>query len=212
MRTLGADSANELRARSVADIGAFWDTVVRDLGLEFRVPYREVLDLAGGAASPEWFPGGQLNIVDAAVSRWARQTPGTPAVVHEAEAGTVRTLTFAELSDQVARVRGGLRRRGIGPGDAVAVYLPMTPEAVVALYAIASIGAVAVPLFSGFAATAIASRIRDAGARAVITAAGTGRRGKTIRMLPQVREALPACPTVELTVVVANLGEPQETG
>ncbi len=212
MRKLGADSANELRARSVADIGAFWDTVVQDLGLEFRAPYREVLDLTNGIAYPEWFPGGQLNIADAAVSRWARQTPGTPAVVHEAEDGTVRTLTFAELSDQVARVRGGLRRHGIGPGDAVAIYLPMAPETVVALYAVASIGAVAVPLFSGFAAAAIASRIRDAGARAVITADGTIRRGKTIRMLPQVREALAACPGVELTVVIANLGEPQGTG
>jgi acetyl-CoA synthetase len=212
MRKFATPSANELRARSVADIGAFWDAVVKDLGIEFRVPYREVLDLTNGIAYPEWFPGGRLNIVDTAVSRWARQTPDAPAVVHEAEDGTVRTLTFAELSDQVARARGGLRRQGIGKDDAVAVYLPMTPEAVVALYAVASIGAVAVPLFSGFAATAIASRIRDAGARAVITADGTVRRGKTIRMLPQVREALAACPTVELTVVVANLGEPRETG
>jgi len=94
----------------------------------------------------------------------------------------------------------------------VAIYLPMGPEAVVSLYAVASIGAVAVPLFSGFAATAIASRIRDAGVRAVITADGTVRRGKTVRMLSQVREALAACPSVELTVVVANLGEPPETG
>jgi acetyl-CoA synthetase len=212
MRKLGANSANELRARSVADIGAFWDAVVQDLGIDFRVPYREIVDLTNGIAYPEWFPGGRLNIVDAAVSRWAGQTPDVPAVVHEAEDGTVRTLTFAELSDQVARVSAGLRGQGIGPGDAVAIYLPMTPEAVVALYAVASIGAVAVPLFSGFAATAIASRIRDAGARAVITADGTVRRGKTIRMLPQVREALAACPGVELTVVVANLGDPPETG
>ena len=75
MRKLGADSANELRARSVADIGAFWETVVRDLGLEFQVPYREVLDLSGGVAYPEWFPGGRLNVVDAALGRWARRTP-----------------------------------------------------------------------------------------------------------------------------------------
>jgi len=210
MRTLGTATAAELRARSVADIGAFWDAVVRDLGIEFPVPYREVLDLTGGVAYPEWFPGGRLNVIDAALGRWARQTPDAPAVVHEAEDGTVRTLTYAELSDQVARVRGGLRRHGIGKGDAVAIYLPMTPEAVVALYAVAGIGAVAVPLFSGFAATAIASRIRDADARAVITADGTVRRGKTVRMLPQVREALAACPGVELAVVVANLGERQE--
>jgi acetyl-CoA synthetase len=212
MRKLGAVSADELRARSVADVGAFWDAVVRDLGIEFRVPYREVLDLTGGIAYPEWFPGGQLNVVDAALGRWGRQTPAAPAVVHEAEDGSVRTLTYAELSDQVARVGGGLRRHGIGKGDAVAIYLPMTPEAVIALYAVARIGAVAVPLFSGFAATAIASRLRDAGAKAVIAADGTIRRGKTVRMLPQVREALAACPETELVVVVANLGEPRQPG
>jgi acetyl-CoA synthetase len=212
MRTLGAATADELRARSVADISAFWDTVVRDLGIEFRVPYREVLDLTGGIAYPEWFPGGQINVTDAALRRWARQTPDTQAVVHETEDGTVRTLTYAELSDQVARVSRGLRCCGIGAGDPVAIYLPMTPEAVVALYAVASIGAVAVPLFSGFAAKAIASRIRDADARAVITADGTIRRGKTIPMLPQMREALAACPSVRVAVVVANLGERQGPG
>jgi acetyl-CoA synthetase len=212
MRKLGAATADELRARSVADISAFWDAVVRDLGIVFRVPYREVLDLEGGIAYPEWFPGGEINVADATVGRWARRTPDAPAVAAEAEDGTLRSLTYAELSDQVARARGGLRRHGIGKGDAVAIYLPMTPEAVIALYAVASIGAVAVPLFSGFAATAIASRIRDAGARAVITADGTVRRGKTVRMLPQVREALAACPETELVVVVDNLGEPREPG
>jgi acetyl-CoA synthetase len=210
MRKLGTPTVAELRARSVADVGAFWEAVVQDLGIEFRVPYRGALDLAGGIAYPEWFPGGQINVVEATLARWAHQTPDTPAVVHEAEDGTVRTLTYAELSDQVARVRGGLRNHGIGKGDAVAIYLPMVPEAIIALYAVASIGAIAVPLFSGFAATAIASRIQDAGARAVITADGTVRRGKTVRMLPQVREALAECPSVELTVVVSNLGEPPE--
>ncbi|HEX3962436.1 MAG TPA: AMP-binding protein [Trebonia sp.] len=210
MRTLGAATADELRARSVADVSAFWDAVVRDLGIEFRVPYREVLDLSGGIAYPEWFPGGRLNIVDVTLDRWARRTPDTPAVVHEAEDGAVRQLTYAELRDQVARAAGGLRRHGIGAGDAVAIYLPMTPEAVVALYAAASIGAVAVPLFSGFAAAAITARISDSGARAVITTDGTLRRGKTVRMLPQVREALAACPGVELAVVVANLGPPTD--
>jgi len=212
MRTLGAATADELRTRSVADVSAFWDAVVRDLGIEFRVPYQQVLDLTDGIAYPEWFPGGELNVVDATLGRWARETPDTVAVVHEAEGGMVRSLTYAELREQVARAGGGLRRRGIGKGDTVAIYLPMTPEAVVALYAVASIGAIAVPLFSGFAAAAIASRIQDAGARAVITADGTVRRGKVIRMLPAAREALTACPGVELAVVVANLGERQELG
>jgi acetyl-CoA synthetase len=206
MRTLGAATADELRARSVADISAFWAAVVTDLGLEFRAPYREVLDLSGGIAYPEWFPGGQLNVTDAVLTRWARRTPDAVALVHETEDGSVRRLSYAELADQVARARAGLRQRGIGPGDAVAIYLPMAPETVIAFYAVVSLGAVAVPLFSGFAAPAIAARIRDADAKAVITADATIRRGKTVAMLPQLQQALATCPGVRFTVVVSNLG------
>ncbi|MFJ8996212.1 AMP-binding protein [Streptomyces sp. NPDC102279] len=208
MRTLDVSTADELRARSVADISAFWDAVVKDLGITFRTPYTDVVNLERGIEYADWFTGGRINIVDAALTRWARTTPDTLAVAHEAEDGEVRRLTFAELEDQVARVRAGLRARGIGRGDAVALYLPMTPEAVVAIYAVASIGAMAVPLFSGFAPTAIASRIQDADAKAVITADGTVRRHKTALMLPQLREALKTCPSVEVVAVVHNLSEP----
>ena len=207
MHALGTPTADELRARSVADIGAFWDTVVKDLGIEFRTPYSQVVDLVRGIEYPEWFVGGTINIVDAALSRWKANTPDAIAVVHEAEDGMVRTLTFAELDDQIARLRAGLRARGIGKGDAVAIYLPMTLEAVVATYAVASIGAMVVPLFSGFAPTAIASRIQDADAKAVVTADGTTRRRRTTAMKYQLDEALRSCPGVELVVIVENLGE-----
>ncbi len=206
MRRLGAATVDELRARSVADIGAFWHEVVQDLGIEFQVPYRAVVDLSRGIAYPDWFPGGHLNIADACLGRWAAQTPGATAVVHETEAGDVRQLSFADLAGQVARARAGLRARGIGPGDAVALYLPMTPEAVTALYAVASLGAIAVPLFSGFAPAAIAARLRDADAKAVITAAGTIRRSRAVAMKPQLDEALLSCPGVSLVVVTGNLG------
>ncbi|AJE87310.1 acetate--CoA ligase [Streptomyces albus] len=208
MRRWGAGSADELRARSVEDIGRFWHSVVEDLDIAFRTPYTQVVDLSQGIEYPEWFVGGGINIVDAALTRWARRTPDGRAVVHEAEDGTVRSLTFRELEDQVARVRAGLRARGIGKGDAVALYLPMAPEAVVALYAVASIGAMAVPLFSGFAPTAIAARVQDAGVKAVVTADGTIRRGRTTAMLPQLREALTSCPDVELVVAVHYLADP----
>jgi acetyl-CoA synthetase len=208
MRTLDVATADELRARSVADIGSFWDVVVRDLGLPFHTPYAEVLDLSAGIEHPEWFVGGGLNVVDACLGRWAAETPDAVAVVHEAEDGAIRTLSFRELDDQVARARGGLRALGIGRGDVVALYVPMTPEAVVALYAIASLGAMAVPLFSGFAQGAIASRLQDAGAKAVVTADGTVRRGRTSAMLPQLRGALASCPSVEHVIVVDNLGTP----
>jgi acetyl-CoA synthetase len=206
MRTLGVSTADELRARSTEDVGAFWDAVVEDLGIEFRKPYTDVVDVSRGMADTEWFVGGSLNVVDICLTRWAEQTPDAAAIVHESEGGEVRVLSFAELDDQVARIRAGLRARGVGKGDAVAIYLPMTPEAVIATYAIASIGAMVVPLFSGFAPTAIASRLQDAGAKAVITADGTLRRGKVATLQPQLAEAIGSAPSVEFVVVVNNLG------
>ena len=113
MRTLGVTTADELRVRSVADIGAFWDAVVHDLGIEFRTPYSRVVDLTRGIEYPEWFVDGTINIVDAALGRWKAATPAATAIVHEAEDGTVRRLTFAELDDQVARVRSMVSSRSI---------------------------------------------------------------------------------------------------
>jgi acetyl-CoA synthetase len=208
MRTLGVGSVDELRARSVQDIGAFWGTVVEDLGIAFRRPFTAVVDQSRGIQWPDWFVGGGLNAVEACLGAWVDRTPDAVAVIHEAEDGTVVQLTYTELADRVARVRGGLRAQGICKGDAVAIYLPMTPEAVVATYAVASLGAMLVPLFSGFAAPAIASRIQDAAAKAVITADGTIRRRKATAMLPALRAALADCPTVETVVVVSNLGDP----
>lgn len=206
MRTLGVDTVDALRARSVRDIGAFWGAVVEDLAIPFRRPFTAVVDQSRGVKWPEWFVGGGLNAVEACLGAWVARTPDAVAVVHEAEDGTVSRLTYAELDDRVARVRAGLRARGIGKGDAVAIYLPMTSEAVVATYAVASLGAMLVPLFSGFAAPAIASRVQDAAAKAVITADGTVRRRKETAMLPALRAALEHCPTVETVVVVDNLG------
>ena len=206
MRTHGVDDIAALRALSVADIGVFWDSVVTDLELEFRQPYRQVVDLSRGIEHPEWFVDGQINIADASVGKWARTTPDVAAVVHEREDGRITTLSYAELDVLVARARAGLRARGVDKGDAVAIYLPMTPEAVISAYAIASIGALIVPLFSGFAPTAIASRLQDAEAKVVIVADGTIRRRKTARMLPLLIEALASCPTVETVVTVENVG------
>ena len=204
-RTHGIGSLAELRHRSVADIGWYWGAVVRDLGLPFRTPYTQVVELSAGIEHPDWFTGGELNVVDACLTRWARAAPDRPAVVHEAEDGTTRTLTFGELDDQVARLAAGLRGLGVGRGDAVALYLPMIPEAVVALYAVARLGAVLVPLFSGFAPAAIASRLQDAAAKAVIVADGTIRRRRAVAMKPLLDEALPACPSVRHVVLAGNL-------
>ena len=203
-RAHGLAGIDELRSRSVHDTGWYWDAVATDLGLRFRTPYSRVLDLRNGIEHPDWFVDGTLNIVDSCLLRWRDQTLDRVAVVHEDEAGQIRELTFAQLADDVGRAAHGLRELGIGPGDAVAIYLPMIPEAVIACYAVASLGAVLVPLFSGFASAAIASRLEDAEAKAVIVADTTTRRGRALRLLPQVNDALPHCPTVQHVIVVPN--------
>jgi len=206
-RRHGIDSIDGLRARSVTDISWYWDAAVADLGLVFDKPYSAVVDLSAGIAHPEWFIGGTLNIVDSCITRWINdpEVAGRDAIVHENEAGAIRRLTYRELNSEVERASAGLRDIGIGIGDAVGLFLPLIPEAAIAYYALARIGAVIVPLFSGFAPYAIASRIQDSGAKAVICADGTLRRGKKVEMRAHLHEALATCPSVENVIIVENL-------
>ncbi|MGW5145824.1 AMP-binding protein [Rhodococcus koreensis] len=212
-RAHGLSGLGELRALSVADVRWYWDAVVRDLGLPFRSPYREVLDTSRGIEYPEWFVGGTSNVVDACLERWLADpaVADRTAVAHEAEDGTVRSLSYRELAADVERAAAGLRELGVRKGDAVALYLPMIPEAVVSVYAVARLGAVLVPLFSGFAPSAIASRIQDADAKVVIVADGTVRRRKSVTMKPALDDALASCPTVQSVVVVENIGVPVDS-
>lgn len=206
-RAHGIDSIADLRARSTADIAWYWDAAIADLQIPFATPYRSVVDTTNGVQRPEWFVGGTFNVVDACITRWLRDGADRPAVVHEAEDGAVRTISYGELAEQVSRVASGLVELGVGPGDAVGLYMPMVPEAVVACYAIAGIGAILVPLFSGFAAPAIASRLADAEVKAVIVADGTIRRGRTVGMAGELAKALRDTPSVRTVVAVDNIGD-----
>ena len=206
MRAHGIASIGELRARSVEDVAWFWDAVVADLGIPFSRPYTRVLDDSRGIEWCRWFDDGEVNLAVACVDRWADSTPHAPALIAEAEDGEVRTLSYSELRAEVERVAAALRGAGIGKGDAVGVFMPMVPEAVVAAYAAARVGAIYMPIFSGFGAPAVASRLRDAGAKLLFTADGTWRRGKHGVMKPVADEAVDECPTVARVVVLDRLG------
>lgn len=207
MKRMGAESIAELRQAATKDIAAFWDTVVGDLGIHFSEPYSEVLDTSDGIAWAKWFLGGEVNIADNCVDRHVREGRGdTVAVVAEGEDGAVVTLTYAELQAEVDALANALRANGISKGDAVGVYLPMIAEAVVAFNAIAKIGALYLPIFSGFAPSAVAVRLQDAKAKVLITVDGSYRRGKAVLMKPSADEAVAGCPTVEKVVVFPRLG------
>jgi acetyl-CoA synthetase len=213
MKAAGVATIDELRRKSVADIDWFWDLVVRDLRLPFDEPYTAVRDSSRGIEWTTWFVGGRLNVATACVDRW-RDDPATaalPALIHEDEAGTVSILTYAELGAAVDACAAGLRVAGIGKRDAVAVFLPMTPEAVIAAYAIAKVGALYLPLFSGFAAAAIAARVQDAEAKLVFTTDWAWRRGSRAPMKQVLDDAIDECPSVERVVVVerASGGTPR---
>ncbi|MDB5103678.1 MAG: acsA [Fibrobacteres bacterium] len=204
----GCASWEDLYRRSIEDVGWFTERVLRFLDIRFQRPYTHILDLARGAAWPAWCVNGRLNITQSCLDKHqATATRNLPAVIWEGEeAGAARSLTYAALQDQVERCAAGLRARGLGKGDAVGLHLPMLPETVVALLAVGRIGAVAVPLFSGYGPSALASRLQDVEAKAVFTCDGFPRRGRPVPAKPAMDEAVAACPGIGHVFVIGRLG------
>ena len=160
----GASSYAELVGRSVVEPDWFWALVVEDLGLEFSRPWTRVLDDSRGPAWATWFVDGTVSIAHNCAHRWASSNPGGIAAVGLGEDGSRRELTFADLSRDVTRLAEQLVSLGVGAGDRVAIFLPMSPDVAVASHAIAHIGAIQVPVFSGFAAPAVGQRLKASGA------------------------------------------------
>jgi len=189
-----------LRAKSVAEPAWFWDAMVEYLGVKFRTPYSEVLNVSDGIAWATWFTGGQLNAVDTLLGHPSDR----PAIVWEGEAGEVRRWTYGELADAASGVAARLREAGVGVGDTVGVFMPMLPETVAGLLGVMAVGAIFLPLFSGYGAAAVATRLQDAEAKALLTATSASRRGKTIDMYAVAREAIAQCPTVQEVLCVGD--------
>ncbi|WP_426573617.1 AMP-binding protein [Aquihabitans sp. McL0605] len=206
MTAQGIGSFDELLARSIAEPAWFWGEAATFLGIPFSTPYEEVLDTSKGIPWATWFTGGRTNLAAACVDRWVVESPDAEAVRWEGEDGAVTVLTFAELDRRVDGLAALLRDRGIGLGDAVGIFLPMLPETVVAAMAVAKLGAMILPVFSGYGADAIAVRLQDAGAKALLCADGFYRRGKAVPMLATAREAIALVDTVDTLVVVPRIG------
>jgi acetyl-CoA synthetase len=187
MRRLGCADFHELHHLSVDDPERFWPEVIDDLGLDFSQQWDRVVDVSDGPEWAKWFVGARLNVATNCVHRW-RDLTGD-AAVFRGEDGTRSALTWKELSRQVTQVAEALVELGVREGDRVALFLPMSPAVAVASHACAHIGAVQVPVFSGFAAPAIAARLEDSQAKAVICADWSYRRGKRVEMLATLEQA-----------------------
>jgi len=202
----GVADLEELHARAKADPAWFWEQAVRDIGIEWYEPPRQILDLSAGVPWATWFRGARMNLAHEAVDKHLKQRPHQLAVLHEGEEGAVRSWTYRQLWAESNRLANGLRALGVGRGDRVGLMLPMTPEAVAAIIALARLGAVFTPIFSGFAPGAAASRLADCEAKVLITADGFYRRGRPVNLKAVADEAAALAPSVRHLVVVRRTG------
>ena len=196
-------SFDELVARSAGDPEWFWPAVVEFLGLPFDSPWRTVRDTSRGHPWATWFVGAGFNLSHACVDRWAGQDPSRVAVRAQKETGETRSVSFGELHELVEKLAGVLVGLGVGKGDAVAVYLPMSLEAVVALLAVARVGAIFIPVFSGYAAEAVATRLEDPKPVLMICANGYMRRGRLVEMKETADDAMRRVEDIDHVLVVA---------
>ena len=206
MARLGVDSAERLRAFSFERTADFWDAVVDDLELEFDAPYSRTFDDSQGREWVRWFVDGKLNVARVCLDRWAADDGEARALTWESERGERRELSWTELRRLADGVARALADAGVGGGHTVGLFMPMTPEAVAAYYACAKLGAIAMPIFSGFGPEAVATRLRDADARVLITADGFPRAGKEVEMKLVADRACELAPAVERVLVLRRLG------
>jgi acetyl-CoA synthetase len=209
-RRHGLDGWDGLCQRAIEDPAWFCEAVCDELGIVWKQRFDVALDLADGPEWPRWFVGGRMNYVTSALDRFLGSRADAVAVRWEGEDGTTATLTYQELTDATNRMANALRALGVTKGDRVGIYLPMLPETAVATLACSRIGAVFIPIFSGYGADAAAARLTDAGAKVLITADGFERRGRLVPMKQTANEAVSKAPSVEHVIVVKRSGGDSE--
>jgi len=208
MRKHEIQDFDELMQKSTSDVEWFTDAVLKFLDIQFYEPYTKAVDLTDGIQFPKWCVDGKMNIVHNCVDKWQNADTGMQkAVVWEGEEGSTKTLTYEELYKEVNRATNALRSLGLGKGDAIGIFMPMTPEIVVALLAIAKIGGIILPLFSGYGAGAIVSRLQDANAKALFAADGAYRRGKAVDMKSIADEAAALIDSLKHMIVLKRTGQ-----
>ena len=209
-----AIATQEMYAEAKADREAFWADQAREL-LTWSTPFTQVLDWTNPPFA-KWFADGKINVAYNCLDRHVEAGNGDRvALLFEGEPGDSRAVTYAELTDEVKRVANVLTDLGVGQGDRVAIYLPMIPEAIASMLAVARLGAIHSVVFGGFSADSLRSRIDDAGAKVVITADGGYRKGRVSPLKPAVDQALAdrgngAQATVEKVLVVNRCGNDVE--
>jgi acetyl-CoA synthetase len=190
MRRVSVDSYQALHAWSAQNRPAFWSLAIDRLGIRFQHPCTRVGDFSGGLENPHWLVDARLNIVESCFTA----PPDSPAIIHQGEEGTLETMSVGELAELAGRVAANLKRRGVEPGDGVAILMPMTAASVAIYLGVIKAGAVVVSIADSFRPREIGTRLRVAGATIVFTQDVIRRDGKTLPLYANLLEAasLPA--------------------
>jgi acetyl-CoA synthetase len=207
VRSTGIGSLDALQTRAESDPAWFWGAAADDLAIPWQRRPTSTLDLSAGVEWSRWWIGGGFNYAAAAIDPRAERDPQADALVWEGEDGGIRRLTNRSLREAVDRAARGFEAIGVLPGDRVGIYLPMLVETVVSVLALGLLRAIYVPIFSGYGATAVASRLKDCEASVLITADGFYRRGNVVRLKEAADAALAESPTVRRVIVVRRLGK-----
>src|SRR3984893_15797105 len=200
MRRLGIATCEEFLRFSQEHLEEFWAAMLNQAGIHWFRQYDKVLDSSKGVEWSRWFTGAKLNIADNCLDRY-RDSNHT-AVLWEGEDRAPREITFAELYLETNRLANALRGMGLREGDRVAMCMPMVPEIVTILYACFKLGLIVAPIFAGFGAGAIATRLENSGARVVFTADSMRRRGKTMPLRTKVEQAVENVQAVEQIISI----------
>ncbi len=201
LRTLGAEDLSAAQATARTDPERFWSAMSDDIGVAWERRFDRAIDTSPGLPWTRFWVGGRLNLSRSTVSRWAGSDPDRMALVWEGDDATVRQLTYRELAARVAAAAAVLRHLGIGEGDAVGLCMPMLPETVALFLAAAHLGAIVVPLFSGYGAAAITSRLQDCDAKVLCIADRFLRRGSVVTMTTTAAEVAAQLPGLQVLAV-----------
>jgi len=196
-----------LLQRSNDDPEWFWQTLLDYFGVVFDAPAKQFRNAEKGPEHIDWCVDAKANLTRTCLDRQIEAGLGdNEAISWSNEAGDKRSWSYTQLLEESCRVANALASRGVGPGDAVGIFMPMIPEVSAAFMGAARLGAIIVPLFSGFAAPAIATRLNDADAKAVLTTDATVRAGRITPMEPVLIEALASVPSVETVISLRRFG------
>jgi len=205
MQKHSISSLEELSQKAKDDLEWFWQSVDKDIGIVWDVPYTKTLDVSKGIAWSKWFVNGKTNIYKSSVEKFAKQNPQKIAYHFVSEDGQTSKISYSELDSKVSKLANGLKSLGVKKGDIIAIYLPMIEEAILAILAASKIGAIQTVIFSGYSTVSLQIRLQDCKAKILFVSDGFYRKGKPVSQ-KQVTDTAIKDTAVEKIIVVSYKG------